>query len=102
MSALTYPHTPGHRGVDTSIEACPAPRKARATRERIMAQLTATGPSSPDKMAELLGESILSIRPRFSELLALGRIEDTGDRDRNVSGKSCKIWRAKHAPATLS
>jgi hypothetical protein len=67
-----------------------------------MAQLISTGPSSPDKMADLLGESILSIRPRFSELLALGRIEDTGDRDRNVSGKSCKIWRVKQAPAAMS
>jgi hypothetical protein len=64
-----------------------------------MAQLVATGPSSPDKMAELLGESILSIRPRFSELLALGRIEDTGERDRNASGKSCKIWMAKNFSA---
>ena len=42
----------------------------------------------------MLGESVLAIRPRFSELRALGQITDTGARRINDSGRSAIVWRA--------
>lgn len=47
-----------------------------------------------DECASLLEESVLSIRPRFSELRALGQITDTGDRRLNDSGRRAIVWRA--------
>jgi hypothetical protein len=47
-----------------------------------------------DECAGYLGETILSIRPRFSELRAFGLIEDTGDRRLNDSGRRATVWRA--------
>jgi hypothetical protein len=64
-------------------------------RERIMEILVSAGPSTPDAIASFLSESILSVRPRFSELRAAGRIKNTGDRGITNSGKSCIIWRAE-------
>jgi len=36
----------------------------------------------------------LSIRPRLTELLALGKIADTGETRTNASGKKATVWRA--------
>ena len=47
-----------------------------------------------DEVAELLGESVLSVRPRVSELKAQGRVEATTKRRCNVSGKTAVVWRA--------
>jgi predicted ArsR family transcriptional regulator len=57
--------------------------------ERWGAQFTA------DEAASELGESILAIRPRLSELVALGKIEDSGLRRKNASGMTATVWRRK-------
>ena len=52
-----------------------------------------------DEAATFLGESVLSIRPRFSELATMGEIEDSGTRRKNASGRNAicwKIWGAKN------
>lgn len=54
-----------------------------------------TGNFTADEIAEILEESILSIRPRISELNKAGIIEDTGIRRINDSGNSAKVWRLK-------
>jgi len=46
-----------------------------------------------DECAERLGETVLSIRPRFTELAAKGEIEDSGIRRKNASGRSATVWR---------
>lgn len=48
-----------------------------------------------DETAERLGLSLLSIRPRVTELKRLGEIEDSGVRRKNTSGRYATVWRKK-------
>lgn len=90
-----YPYFPGARKTDTSQEAARdiAP-KADFLREKVLIALKLR-PMSADDCAAELGEDKLSIRPRFSELSKLGRIEDTGRRTLNKSGKKAIVWGLK-------
>jgi predicted ArsR family transcriptional regulator len=49
--------------------------------------------ATADEIATELGESVLSVRPRVSELRALGEIEETGERRVNESGRRAIVWR---------
>tara|TARA_A200000159_G_scaffold60004_1_gene55594 strand:+ start:170 stop:400 length:231 start_codon:yes stop_codon:yes gene_type:complete len=51
-----------------------------------------------DEIAFHLNLSILSIRPRISELNTLGMIEKTGERRKNESGNSAHVWRVSKRP----
>lgn len=58
--------------------------------------LRAHGPMTADEIAEKVGETILSIRPRLSELVSekYGRqVEKTKERRKNISGCSATVWR---------
>jgi predicted ArsR family transcriptional regulator len=89
-----YPDAPGHKGGDTSRGAAQAiaPRVARL-QTRIIAALNRRGPMTPDETAAVIGESVLAVRPRFSELARHGVIEKTGARHANESGMSASVWR---------
>jgi len=90
-----YPVTPGAKVSGTSQEAAEAVRpRAGIVRAKVLATLRSTGPMTTDECADVLRESVLTIRPRFSELRALGLIEDTGDRRQNDSGRNAIVWRA--------
>ncbi|MFP5328876.1 MAG: hypothetical protein ACLGHC_01895 [Alphaproteobacteria bacterium] len=102
MSALdqspAYPDAPGHRGVDTSIDAAEsvAPKLGRlqkltleAIKSRGAQGLTA------DEAAEVLEQDRYSIQPRTSELRRKGQIIDSGKRRRNATGKSAIVWVAR-------
>lgn len=82
-----YPRTPGYKAPGTSQEAAAriAP-KVSGLRQKVLDSLKAEGPGTPDEVAARLNISILSIRPRFSELSELGLIRATGIRRRNASG----------------
>jgi hypothetical protein len=54
--------------------------------------LLGAGPLTADEAAAKLGESVLSIRPRISELRARGLIAPTGERRRNASGMRAMVW----------
>lgn len=93
-----YPDAPGHRGVDTSIEAAEsvAPKLGRlqkltleAIKSRGAFGLTA------DEAAEVLEQDRYSIQPRTSELRRKGQIIDSGKRRRNATGKSAIVWVAR-------
>ena len=45
-----------------------------------------------DEVADQLGESVLSVRPRLSELRAMGKIIPTPYRHKNASGHSAVVW----------
>jgi len=90
-----YPATPGWRDPDTSRKAADEMHESAASlRGLVLAELKLT-PSSVHAMAEKLGKSVPSIQPRFSELVAAGKIRWTGETEKNkISGKAAKIWRA--------
>lgn len=92
-----YPSSPGHRGTDTSRAAAESVAgEAGTLRADIMRYMTFFKLSvTADECADALGLSCLSCRPRFSELLRMGRIEDTGLRRANASGRKAIVWRVR-------
>ena len=66
---------------------------APTIRYKVYSNLFNHGPQTADEVAGKLGISILSVRPRFSELAASGRLVDTGERRSNSSGKMAKVWK---------
>lgn len=94
-----YPSVPGSaRGIDTSIAAAEEMKpRAAYLREKCLAYVKRWGMtgSTADECAEYLKESVLSIRPRFTEMRRLNWIEDTGERRKNDSGRNAIVWRVK-------
>ena len=89
-----YPDSPGYKTSGTSQEA--ARRMAplvTGLRAKVLRSLRDGGPGTPDEIAERLGLSILSVRPRFSELNRLGLIEQTKERRSNDSGRRADVWK---------
>ena len=97
-----YPATPGFKASGTSQEAAEAIRPScERLRTIIKTALNLRGPMTADECAEHLGYSILSVRPRFTELNKTGQIEKTGERRRNASGMSASVWRLVAPPMPL-
>ncbi len=95
-AAMTYPLIPGAKGTDTSFYAADAiAPKAQTLRELCMTVFNAEDELTADEVADVLGHSILSVRPRITELARLDYIEDSGDRRPNHSGKKAIVWRRK-------
>lgn len=89
-----YPVGAGSKVEGTSREAAQSV-DAATLRRKVIAMLRSQGPLTTDVCAFFLNSSVLSIRPRFSELKAFGVIEDSGQRSKNASGKSAVVWRLK-------
>tara|TARA_R100001086_G_scaffold238543_1_gene163371 strand:+ start:1012 stop:1368 length:357 start_codon:yes stop_codon:yes gene_type:complete len=95
-AAMTYPLTPGAKGTDTSFYAADAiAPKASTLREMCKSVFLVEDSLTADEVADVLGQSILSIRPRITELSRLDFLEDSGDRRPNSSGKKAIVWRRK-------
>lgn len=95
MDLFTYPLSPGFKEAGTSREAAESMTGCAALlRRRCLDALKNHGPATADEVAARLDLSVLSVRPRFSELLRDYRIADTGTRRANASGRSAKVWRA--------
>ena len=86
-----YPAAAGWKEPTTSREAA-ATTDASTLRRVVRQCLAVSGAMTADECAERLSESVLAIRPRFSELRALGEITDTGERHTNTSGKRAIVW----------
>ena len=83
----------GYRNVDTSLEAAEDTQgRAPFWRLMVLQDLNLNGPSTADEIAGRLGASVLTVRPRVSELRNLRQIEDTGERRRNANGKTAAVW----------
>lgn len=90
-----YPREPGYAPNDTSHRAT-REVKAVATGLRFaVLGVLKTRPMTADETAAALNQSVLTIRPRLTELLRMGVIEDSGERRRNESGKLAKVWKVK-------
>jgi len=61
-------------------------------RAKALRMVRSSSGMTADEVAAALGVSILSIRPRMTELAHRGQIRDSGSRRRNVSGKSAIVW----------
>lgn len=94
---LNYPHIPGHKVLGTSLDAAVSMESRAGTLRKLVLDTLRNSPLrvtgwTADEMAEYLNESILSIRPRFTELKQLNEIHDTGVRRKNLSGRNAVVW----------
>ena len=92
-----YPESPGFKRRGTSERAArevkPRQRSAWQQVLEVLRQYDMTS----DEIASALNRSILFVRPRLSELVKLGRIEDSGVRRTNDSGQLATVWKIKGA-----
>jgi hypothetical protein len=89
-----YPKAPGYKERDTSRKAADSIKEsAPLLRGRCLAAI-ARAPTglTADEVAEKIGETVLSVRPRVTELLRDGKVRDSGQRRKNDSGRSAKVW----------
>jgi hypothetical protein len=92
----TYPAHPGHAaGSVTSIEAA-EDIDAGTLRAAVLEALRQYGDHTPDELADLTGHSVLAIRPRCTELKALGLVRMTGATRPNRSGKRASVLTLDH------
>ncbi len=87
---------PAYRPIDTSRQAAEKIKgRSHVLRQRCLEHLQAQGEygATPDEAAAALGEDILNIRPRFSELRDAGLIYDTGMRRSNAKGNTQRVCR---------
>lgn len=92
-----YPSAPGYKAEGPSREAARkiAPR-AGSLRARVLNYFVAVYPAAKtaDEVAKALNLSVLSSRPRLTELRALGWLEETPERRPNASGCMAAALRA--------
>ena len=94
-----YPNTPGFKSGGPSSEAADTiSASAKNLRAAVLRTLILTTHGmSADEIASELKRSILSVRPRVSELHRLGVIRPSGERSRNESGMSATVWTVSQA-----
>ncbi|WP_239025861.1 hypothetical protein [Sphingomonas paeninsulae] len=95
MHSAIYPDAPGHRGIDTSIEAADAiAAVAGPLRRLVYAAIYGAGSVglTTDEIAVALDMHRYSVQPRTSELKCDHRIEDSGRRRKNASGCNAIVW----------
>lgn len=95
--AINYPEAPGYKTLrpETSAQSAEIIQAISKTlKDRCLSTLKGAYMTA-DEVAETLGKSVLSIRPRIAELHATGDVVDTGMRRENNSGHKAVVWRAK-------
>jgi len=88
---MNYPVEAGWKEPTTSKLA--AKRTGACALRAAVARALVLGDRTADECAEYLERSVLAVRPRLSELRALGMIAPTGERRRNDRGHSVQVWR---------
>jgi hypothetical protein len=91
---MNYPENPGYKRGGTSKAAADSMKEKAPKLRGLVLQYLAAYSLTADECADMMQKSVLSIRPRFTELLELGQIADTGTTRRNQSGKQATVWRA--------
>lgn len=90
---VAYPEVPGckERGGTSEQAAVEIQEQVTRLRAAVLEALEQLKQATPDEIAEHIGESPWSIRPRCSELVQKGLVRKTAERRRNRSGKSATV-----------
>ena len=95
-----YPYTTGAMGLtpDTLATSTDAAKAMASKRKRLiliaMQTLQSMGAATRFEAIAASGLTVAALQPRFSELIALGLVEPTGERRRNPdTGKSAAVLR---------
>jgi hypothetical protein len=100
QSTGRYPYYPGRKAERSRPSADKIAPHAKTVRRSAVAAFVAAYPAgmTADELADRLGESILTVRPRVSELHVAGLVEPTAQRrSSNDSGHGATVWIATHA-----
>lgn len=95
LGELRYPNVPGSKAQETSEQAATEITEESGLLRSLCIKALSETDRTADEIAGRFNKSILAIRPRLSELLRKGKIEDSGVRRVNSSGKSAIVWRLK-------
>lgn len=88
----------GYQPADTSLTAAISMTGHTETyRKAVLKALIDHGPMTADEIGARLNVSILTIRPRTTELKDAGKIIDTGQRRKTPSGRPSIVWQAKES-----
>ena len=102
---LTYPDAPGFKEKGGALEDAAkrlAPALKKNQTEALNAFHRAGKPLTADELADFLGKTIVSIRPRVSELRRLGLIVPSGERRASSFGQASTVWKLRPTdPAEL-
>lgn len=97
-----YPYDPGHKAAGTSELAAHEVRFFAAhLRNTVLRAIVSAGISglTADEAAAKVKRSVLSVRPRVTELKELGLIRASDITRRNETGKRATVWIAAAALA---
>ena len=92
---MQYPNQPGYKIEGTSQQAAASMvGPANALRMRVLAHVRKCGynGSTTDICASVIGESVLAVRPRFTELEQMGLIRKTKLTEKNESGRNATVY----------
>jgi hypothetical protein len=95
MAKDMYPDVPGHRGVETSVEAADAIAPASGRLQKMAYGAIRDAGSNgltADELAATIGVTRWAIQPRTTELRRKHLITDSGLRRLNVTGKRAIVW----------
>jgi hypothetical protein len=95
----TYPSQPGFKSTFSREAARQIRSHTTTVRQAVLGEFAAAYPRglTADEVAAALNHSILTVRPRVSELHRTSLIEPTPERRRNsTSGMSAVVWRFRH------
>jgi hypothetical protein len=98
---LGYPEAPGFKAAGPSEQAGSAvANMAKTLRHQVLRTIAAAPQGlTADEVADKLNKSVLSVRPRVSELHRQGEIRQTTVRGTNASGMTASVWTlAPHLP----
>lgn len=91
-----YPDAPGFKASGPSEEAAAAiAGPAAVLRGKVLKVYRDVFPQgrTADAVADQLSMSVLSVRPRVSELHRNGQLAKTAQRGKNASGMTATVWR---------
>ena len=93
---LKYPMIPGAKTDGPSQDAADyMTPKVDNVREKVLNCFTQYENLTADEAAQKLQIDRLTIRPRVSELVKMGKLTDTGDRRAKSSGRNATVWKGK-------
>jgi len=72
-------------------DAMAAMTSGASVREQVFDCIGFSDGLTPDEVAHRLAISVLTVRPRCSELVRRGRLVDSGERRANASGRLAKV-----------
>jgi predicted transcriptional regulator len=91
---MKYPHSPGFKENTTSKAAAKKMESVNESLENQCLAILMIHSLTADEVAARLRLSVLSIRPRVSQLYTKGKIQRTGARRMNESGNRAHVYKA--------